>query len=212
MSRPTMAMPPAVYSCVKRVGVKEFARSVGISKKTLESAMWRGRILQSLYPRYELALRLCAERIPERDRFAEFREKHPRIARRLLVAVGEMLAVQPQKVSEIECHTPLLRAWREFMNARARMENIYENIGIKMTKILKFTTPSCPLCKQLGKMLGKLTDVLVEEHNALESPLAAQYNITTVPTLVILRDGKEIGRTVSMTDLTTIRGIINKKD
>jgi len=81
-----------------------------------------------------------------------------------------------------------------------------------MIKILKFTTPSCPLCKQLGKMLSKLSDVLVEEHNALESPLAAQYNITTVPTLVILRDGKEIGRTVSMTDLTTIRGIINKKD
>ena len=81
-----------------------------------------------------------------------------------------------------------------------------------MVKILKFTTPSCPLCRQLGKILEKLGDEAdVEEVDALKSPLASQYKIASVPTLVILRDGKEIGRTISMTDLSTIRGIIAKE-
>ena len=82
-----------------------------------------------------------------------------------------------------------------------------------MVKILKFTTPACPLCKQLGKVLEKLGgEAEVEEVDALKSPLAAQYKIASVPTLVILRDGKEIGRTVSMTDLSTIRGIIRQEE
>lgn len=207
-----MDMPAGVYTCVKRVGQTEFARCAGIDVRVLTNALKRGRILVSFYPRYEIAMRLCAERVSEVERFSEFRKNHPRTTKKLLVAVGEMLAHPVPEVCRIKCHTPLLRAWREFLNARANLENIYERIGIKMVKILKFTTPSCPLCKQLGKMLEKLNDVLIEEHNALESPLATQYNITTVPTLVILRDGKEIGRTVSMTDLSTIRGIINKKD
>ena len=81
-----------------------------------------------------------------------------------------------------------------------------------MVKILKFTTPTCPLCRQLGKILEKLGDEAdVEEVDALKSPLASQYKIASVPTLVILRDGKEIGRTISMTDLSTIRGIIAKE-
>ena len=83
-----------------------------------------------------------------------------------------------------------------------------------MVKCLKFYTPTCPVCVQLSKMLDSFSkeageQMEIEEHNALESPLAAQYKVSSVPTLVLLRDGKEIGRTVAMTDKSTLRKIIN---
>ena len=65
------------------------------------------------------------------------------------------------------------------------------------TKILKFSMESCQPCKMLAKTMASLDlGIPVEEVDIDQNDqLASEYKIRGVPTLVLIRDGKEIART-----------------
>ena len=63
-------------------------------------------------------------------------------------------------------------------------------------KILKFSAPWCQPCKQLSKVMDDLNlPFPVEEINIDENEqIAAEFKIRGVPTLVLIKDGKEVSR------------------
>jgi thioredoxin 1 len=63
-------------------------------------------------------------------------------------------------------------------------------------KILKFSADWCQPCKQLSKTMDALNlATLVEEVDIEKNEaLAFEYKIRGVPTLVLLKDGKEYSR------------------
>ena len=78
-------------------------------------------------------------------------------------------------------------------------------------EILKFYTETCMPCKVIGKMLDKLEGVKVTPVNAIADEnieLVSEYNIFSTPTLVFLKEGKEVGRITGMTNESKIKAIL----
>lgn len=78
-------------------------------------------------------------------------------------------------------------------------------------EILKFYTETCMPCKVIGKMLDKLEGVKVTPVNAIADEnieLVSEYNVFSTPTLVFLKEGKEVGRITGMTNESKIKAIL----
>jgi thioredoxin 1 len=80
-----------------------------------------------------------------------------------------------------------------------------------MKKILRFTASWCGPCKMLSKTLEQIkTDVPIEVIDIDEnSELATEYNIRSVPTLVIVKDEKEIKRLVGNKPIQELEAFIH---
>lgn len=78
-------------------------------------------------------------------------------------------------------------------------------------KILKFSATWCAPCQQMKKMLeGVDLGVEVEEIDIDESrDQLSDYGVRSIPTLVYLRDGVEIGRINGMQTLNEIKDWID---
>jgi len=66
-----------------------------------------------------------------------------------------------------------------------------------MYTLLDFYTDACSPCRALAPILDSVaTDYVLDlqKINAEESLQVIKYNITSVPTLVLLKDGQEISR------------------
>jgi len=65
-------------------------------------------------------------------------------------------------------------------------------------KIYYFTSPSCPPCRRFGPIISELQEEFditkVSVVSAESQRLAQKHRITTVPTLVIMENNKELGR------------------
>ena len=78
-------------------------------------------------------------------------------------------------------------------------------------EILKFYTETCMPCKVIGKILEKLEGVKVTPVDAVAHEnigLVSEYNVFSTPTLVFLKDGKEVDRITGMTNESKIRAIL----
>lgn len=64
--------------------------------------------------------------------------------------------------------------------------------------LVDFYTRGCPICQSIEPVMGnvaKVSDVTVAMLNPRESPgLIEEFNIRSVPTLVLFEDGKEVDR------------------
>ncbi len=81
-----------------------------------------------------------------------------------------------------------------------------------MNKILKFQADWCQPCKQLTKEMDGLSfpvDVLDIDDEANQQAVA-NYRIRGVPTLVFLKDGQEVNRTVGLISKEKINYTIEK--
>lgn len=81
-----------------------------------------------------------------------------------------------------------------------------------MMEILKFYTDTCMPCKVVGKILDKIEGVKVIPVNALADEnieLVSEYSVFSTPTLIFLKDGKEVGRITGMTTESKIKEIID---
>ncbi len=80
-------------------------------------------------------------------------------------------------------------------------ENFQEEILNSQKKVLlDFWAPWCGPCRMVGPILDEIaderSDIKVAKINVDEQPeLAAQYQIMTIPTLMILENGQVITRT-----------------
>ena len=78
-------------------------------------------------------------------------------------------------------------------------------------KVLKFSASWCQPCKMLSKTIEGMTiETPIEEIDIDEQEeLAIQYQIRSVPTLVMLDDDKEVKRVTGMQSSTQLEAWIN---
>jgi len=81
-------------------------------------------------------------------------------------------------------------------------------------KVLFFYDASCPYCQALEPHVTQLQKtyagkVPVQSIENYASPLASQYKVSSVPTLILLNNGHEVGRWVGVTNTTRISAKIN---
>ena len=79
-----------------------------------------------------------------------------------------------------------------------------------MKKFIYFTAGFCGPCKTYGPIIsqvqGTVSKVDVEENR----DLAMQYNVKSVPTTILLKDGVEVWRNVGVTSLQTLQDIYDR--
>jgi thioredoxin 1 len=70
----------------------------------------------------------------------------------------------------------------------------------KMKSYLYFSAPWCGPCRMLGPVMERVGNTIsVQKVNVDEQPeLAQQYNVRSVPTVVLLENGQEINRFVGV--------------
>jgi len=81
---------------------------------------------------------------------------------------------------------------------------------------LDFTAAACPPCRTMLPILDALAGeyarhvriVAVDVDN--EHALAEQFSIRSTPTLVILRDGREVGRVIGSRPRGFLRGVLDR--
>ncbi|MDO8498471.1 MAG: thioredoxin [bacterium] len=84
-----------------------------------------------------------------------------------------------------------------------------------MTKLLDFWASWCNPCQMMKPVIEELKKELdgkleIEEINVDEnSAEAAKYGVMSIPTYVVLKDGKEVGRKVGMTAKAELLKLIN---
>ncbi len=83
------------------------------------------------------------------------------------------------------------------------------------TKVLDFWAPWCGPCQMMKPVMEEIEKELegkveVEKINVDEnSAEAAKYGVMGIPTFVIIKDGKEVGRKVGFTPKSELLKLIN---
>ena len=87
-----------------------------------------------------------------------------------------------------------------------------ENFAEKTSQgllLLDFWATWCGPCQMIGPMLDQVAEeenITVGKINVDEQrALAMQYEIEAIPTLVVMKDGREVDRSVGMLDKTEIK-------
>jgi len=80
-----------------------------------------------------------------------------------------------------------------------------------MKKILYFSAAWCGPCKQFGPVMEQVgQSVRVEKVDVDKLPdLAQAYNVRSIPTVVILKDGQEVNRFVGVKPQSLILESVN---
>ena len=81
------------------------------------------------------------------------------------------------------------------------------------TALVDFYADWCGPCKMLAPIIEEISaeraDILVGKINVDDSPeLAAQYQITNIPTVLVFRDGKVITRSVGFKSKQELLGLL----
>lgn len=80
-----------------------------------------------------------------------------------------------------------------------------------MIEILKFYTDTCVPCKVVGKILDKIEGIKVIPINAIEEKdKSTEYDIIATPTLIFLKEGKQVGRLSGLQSETVIKTYIKE--
>ncbi len=81
-----------------------------------------------------------------------------------------------------------------------------------MKQILYFSAPWCGPCKMFKPVMESLSSELpIQFIDVDTSPqTAAQYNVRSVPTTVVVKDGMEMGRVVGAKTKEEIRSLFNR--
>jgi len=76
-------------------------------------------------------------------------------------------------------------------------ENNFEEQTSKGLKLVDFSAQWCVYCKMLKPVLSELDKIWIGEVDGDKSPsLARKFNVSGYPTIVFLKDGKEVDRLI----------------
>lgn len=88
----------------------------------------------------------------------------------------------------------------------------FKQIVEKGTIVLDFWAPWCGPCRMLGPVLDQLAsenDITVGKVNVDEQEdLAAEFNISSIPALFLMKDGKVVNKTVGYQSLDQLKEFI----
>ena len=78
-------------------------------------------------------------------------------------------------------------------------QDLLNNLTAAGDVILQFYADWCNPCKRMSPIVGSVAEIMpqyrfIKINRDFFMDLAKLYNITSIPTLIFLRDGKEIGR------------------
>lgn len=82
--------------------------------------------------------------------------------------------------------------------------------------LVDFFAEWCGPCKMLGPILEEVSDEMKDEANfgkidiEKEVKLATQFQVTSVPTIVLFKDGQEVDRIVGLKDAKALKEFIKK--
>ncbi len=95
--------------------------------------------------------------------------------------------------------------------------NEFESVvgGTDKIVVVDFMAEWCGPCRALGPVLDSLVktrpDVELVKVDIDESAeLAERFQVRSVPTLVLMKDGQEVGRTVGLTPKTKLEELIDR--
>ena len=80
--------------------------------------------------------------------------------------------------------------------------------------LVDFYADWCGPCKMLGPVIDNIaeerTDIVIGKVNVDDhGSLAAQYNVMSIPTLIVFKDGKEVNRMVGLQSKAKILDALN---
>jgi thioredoxin 1 len=96
-------------------------------------------------------------------------------------------------------------------------EKSFSSIIAKGTVLVDFSAEWCGPCKMLSPILEELAEELKDSVNIVkididqEQNLASTFEITSVPTLILFKDGKEIYRTQGVKDRKTLKNLLQQE-
>lgn len=82
--------------------------------------------------------------------------------------------------------------------------------------LIDFWAPWCGPCQIMGPILEELTKVMgdqvrIMKHNVDNEPnVPGQFGIRSIPTMVIMKDGKPVDKVVGVHDVSQLQDILNK--
>ena len=83
------------------------------------------------------------------------------------------------------------------------------------TVLIDFWASWCGPCKMMAPVVNELAEELTDSVKVCkvnideEQNLAFKYNVMSIPTFVVIKNGKETGRTIGVQDKSEILNIIN---
>lgn len=87
-------------------------------------------------------------------------------------------------------------------------------ISSKETALVDFWAPWCGPCKMLGPVFEEAEKeigdkaLLAKVNVDNESDLAAQYRVSSIPTIIVFKNGKEVSRSVGFIDKQKIISLV----
>ena len=91
-----------------------------------------------------------------------------------------------------------------------------EVMNSNKTVLIDFWASWCGPCKMMAPVVNELADELADSVKVCkinideEQNLAVKYNVMSIPTFVVIKNGKETGRSIGVQDKSELMNIIKE--